>query len=117
MIPAGIGLFFNQSIVLETFQGVNSYGDIFAAPVTVTGCYVDDSRKLVRNKDGEQVISETTLYTSTANAALFTPDSRVTVPGASDDNLNPQRAARVIKVNTNDAGIPVMPNHTSVMLT
>jgi hypothetical protein len=110
--------FWVHTAAVETFAGVNGYGvDTFAAPVTIT-CLADDSRKLVRNAAGEQVISETTLYTSILNAALFTPDTRVTVLGDADnDELNPSQSARVIKVNGNDSGALNLPDHLAVSLT
>lgn len=93
---------------VEMFLGVNGYGeDIFAAPVSVV-CFLDDARKLVRNKDGEQVVSETTLATFPVNAPLFTADSKVTVNGAE---------SRVIKTKVGDSGDLDLPDYVAVSLT
>lgn len=102
--------FFVHTVTVETYQGVGSLGDVFAAPVTVAA-FVEDTRRLVRDKNGEQVVSETTLYTYLTNAALFTTNSRVTVAGA------PARAARVIRQNANDGGPLDLPDHLAVALT
>lgn len=112
--------FYVHTAIVETYEGTNGYGeDVFADPVTLdpadvsvhplgNGCWIDDSRKLVRNSTGEQVVSESTLYTYPSNAALFTPDSRVTVNGA---------VSRVIKVNSNTSGDLDLPDHVAVTLT
>lgn len=117
-----ISKFFVHTVTVQTWLGVDGYGENVYAKNTVTlappnGVFADDSRKLVRNKDGEQVVSETTIYTSTVNTALFVPDSLVWVNPASDDDLAPERAARVIKVNANDSGPLGLPDHVAVTLT
>jgi hypothetical protein len=61
---------FVHTVTVETFQGAGAYGDVFAAPVTLAppnGCWVDNARKVVRNKDGVEVVSETSVATSTVN--------------------------------------------------
>lgn len=112
--------FYVQTAIVETYQGTNGYGeDTFAAPVTLdpadvstrpdgNGCWIDDARHLVRTSDSEQVISESTLYTYPDNAALFTPNTRVTV----NDNVS-----RVIKTNLNTSGDLDLPDHVAVSLT
>lgn len=108
--------FFVHTASVETWLGTGSNGDIFATPVTVA-CFADDSRKLVRDKDKQQVISETTLYTSITHTALFVEGSRVTVLGDSDGDEPAGRAAFVIKVNANDSGTLDLPDHLAVSLT
>lgn len=100
--------FYVHAAQVEMFLGESGYGvDLFADPVTIA-CFADDSRKLVRNKDGEQVVSESTLYTYPINAPLFVADSRVTIDG----NLS-----RVIKTNNNTSGDLDLPDHVAVSLT
>lgn len=106
-VPAGIEDFYVHTITVETLLGTGPYGDVFAAPVTVTG-FLDGVRRLVRNSTGEQVVSESTFYTTPDKSGLFTPDSRVTADGA---------VSRVIKVNLNDSGPPGLPDHLAVTLT
>lgn len=114
-----ISRFFIHTATVETFQGTNGYGvDVFAAPVTVP-CLTDDARKLVRNVKGEEVVSETTLFTAAASGALFTTNSRVTIPttvDTADGDPLPPRVTRVIKVNVNDSGPLGLPDHAEVTL-
>lgn len=109
--------FFVHTAKVETYLRDNSNGAVYAAPVTVA-CFADDSRKLVRNGKGDQVISETTLYTSIDNAHLFAEKSRVTMQNDPDsDDLVPQRTALVIKINANDSGALDLPDYLAVSLT
>jgi len=117
MADTDLDAFWVHSASVETLTGSGAYGDVFAAAVVIA-CFVDDSRKLIRNTMGQEVVSESTLYTSILNSALFTPDSKVTVLGDADnDELTPARAARVIKVNANDSGGLDLPDHVAVSLT
>lgn len=106
--------FYVHTLTVETFTGTNGYGeDTFAAPFIITppeGCFIEPKRRLVRSSTGEQVISETTVYTYPANAALFKPGSRVTL----DDPENP---ARVITVSRFESGDLDLPDHVVVNLT
>jgi hypothetical protein len=100
-----------HTVTVETYLGTSGYGaDLFAAPVILFGgCLVESARRLVRDKDGNEVISETTLYTSPASLALFAPDSRVTtIDGAQ---------SRVIRAALADSGPLALPDHVSVTLT
>lgn len=78
-------------VTVETYTGDGAYGPIFAAPVTVK-VNVDQTRKLVRNPAGVEVVSEATLMVHPhpideatglllEAAALFAPESRVTIAG------------------------------------
>lgn len=89
-------------VTVETYSGEGAYGPGFAAPVTVK-VNVDQTRRLVRNTAGDEVVSEATLNIhpqprdeATGElldaATLFFPESRVTIDG---------RAARVIGVKAN----------------
>ena len=108
--------FYVHTATVEKFLGETGYGvDTFAPPVVLSpnnapanGVFADDSRRLVRNKDGEQVVSETTLYTYPAAAPYFTPDSKVTIDG---------KVSRVIKTNLNTSGDLDLPDHLAVTLT
>jgi hypothetical protein len=107
---------------VEKFLGKGSNGDLFGPAVILSpvasppnGVFADDSRKLVRSKDGSQVVSETTLYTSPVNAPLFVIGSRVTILGDTDD-LD-RRPAYVIKANSNTSGSLDLPDHVAVSLT
>jgi hypothetical protein len=85
---------FIHTATVETFTGTGSHGPGFAAPVTKAG-FAEDGRKLVRNATGQEVVSETTWFTSLDDAALYSTDSRVTING---------RVARVIIAKRRDLG-------------
>ena len=89
-------------VVVETYTGEGAYGPNFATPVTVK-VNVDQTRRLVRNSAGDEVVSESTLAVHPAPrdeatgllldaGTLFAPESRVTIDG---------RVARVIGVKSN----------------
>lgn len=117
MSKSDLDEFFVHTASVETYLGEGSNGSVYAPPVTVA-CFADDSRKLVRASATEQVISETTLYTSIDHVALFVEKSRVTMLNDPDgDDIVPQRSALVIKVNANDSGALDLPDHLAVSLT
>ena len=89
-------------VAVETYSGEGAYGPIFEASVTVK-VNVDQTRRLVRNTAGDEVVSESTLAVHPAPRdettralldamALFAPESAVTIAG---------RAAKVIGVKPN----------------
>jgi len=93
---------------VETYTGTTADGvDLYAAAVNVA-CYAEGQRRVVLNADGEQVVSETTLYADPASAATFAPLSRVTVLGDT---------SRVIRVNTFTSGALDLPDNIAVALT
>jgi hypothetical protein len=73
-IPARLLL---DSVSVETCIGVGAYGPIFAVAATVL-CKISNTRQLVRNSNGEEVVSEMTLYASPADESKFLPETRVT---------------------------------------
>lgn len=103
-----IDRFYVHTAKVETFTGAGAYGDVFAAPVTDTG-FLEGATRLVRDQSGQQVIAFSTWYTSVANAAHYTTDSKFTDPNG--------RVSRVITVNTNDSGSLGLPDHVAVSLT
>lgn len=98
--------FYVHKATVETWQGAGAYGDVYAAPVTVP-CFAEAKIQLVRGKDGQQVVSGSTLFMAAADGALFAPDSRVTVGG---------RVSYVITQNTNDAPGLDLPDHAAITL-
>jgi len=66
------------TVALETYSGESAYGPIYAASVNKT-CYVVPARRLVRNAEGLEVISEVTIHADPADEADFTAESRVTI--------------------------------------
>jgi hypothetical protein len=101
--------FWVHTVTVETYQGTTGDGTrTYAAPQQATG-FLEGKRRYVRGRDGDQVISESTLYGPTTLAALFTPQSRVTLP----DRATP---TFVITLNTNDSAGLGLPDHVAVFL-
>jgi len=89
-------------VAVETYSGEGAYGPVFAASVTVK-VDVDQTRRLVRNAAGDEVVSEATFAVHPQPrdettrglldaTTLFAPESAVTIDG---------RAAKVIGVKPN----------------
>lgn len=72
--------FFTTSASVETFTGAGASGDQYAAAVTVAG-HLDDALLRVQQSAGEQVVGRAVFIADIADAAKFTPQSRVTVDG------------------------------------
>ena len=68
------------TVAVETYTGEGAYGPVYASAVTVP-CNLDTTRRLVRNANGEESVSECTLYVHPDNAAAFAAQSRLTVGG------------------------------------
>jgi len=106
--------FYVHTATVETYAGSGAYGDVYNAPVLHSplntppdGVFAEAKRRLVRAKDGQEVVSETTLYMAPAQGALYVPDSRVTVGG---------KVSYVITQNVNDAPGLDLPEHAAVTL-
>lgn len=96
-----------DSVVVQTRSGGGSYGDTLADPVTVP-CLIDETRRMVRDASGQQVVSEATLTLhplsdtmaedGTAAGAnpmdLFTQGSEVTI----NDRTSEVLAAKELKL-------------------
>lgn len=103
----GLGIFYVHSVAVETFVGVGPYGDAYWEPRNVP-CFLDDGTHLVRNKNGEEVVSMTTIFADPQYADALIADSRVTANG---------RVAYVITVNSHDSGPLNLPDHVEAHLT
>ncbi len=92
-----------------TRTGNGAYGPVHADPVPIR-CVVDERRKLVRAADGNEVVSEATLYTLRQHLHIFEPESLVTLPTG--------RTASVISVaDRSDGGQFGVWQHLEVTLT
>lgn len=99
------GWLLRHTVTLEPYLGQSAAGPKYGPAVTVA-CFVDDTRRLVRNELGDQVISETTLYCVLDTDAPT--KSKVTVNG---------RQAWVIIAKRRDGGGLPTPDHLEVALT
>ena len=101
--------FYIHTVAVETLTGTSGYGeDLFATATDVVG-WMEESRRLVRDKDGQQVVSESTFYADPAHAAKFKADSRVTFEGV---------PSRVIRTSRHTSNTTLdLPDHIVVALT
>lgn len=103
--------FYVHTLTVATYRGTNGYGeDVYAAPFTIApplGCMIEPKRRLVRDQNGAEVVSETTIYTYPTHTARFVPGSRVTV--GTD-------VATVITVAVFETGDLDLPDHIVVNL-
>lgn len=60
-IPEVLYKLAGEDVTIEPYLGAGGAGDVYGPAVTVR-VIVDDKRKLVRNAQGDQVVSETTLF-------------------------------------------------------
>lgn len=79
-----------DAATVRTYQGDGGAGPVLAAAVPVSGKW-SLTRQLVRNAAGVEVLAELVGYVAPSAAALFPPESEVTVLG---------RTSRVISVST-----------------
>jgi hypothetical protein len=99
--------FYVHTVDVETFEGGGSWGESYT-PHPGLRCFIDDSRRLVRDGQGAEVVSETTITAPPEYAPLFTPGSRVILP---------HRAASVITVAVAESGGLDLPDHVEAALT
>lgn len=72
-----MGFYFNLFASHEVKTGADDFNQpIYAAPVNIP-CMIASKRKMVRSATGQEVISESTLYTDVS----VKPDDRITFDG------------------------------------
>jgi hypothetical protein len=70
-----------HTVTVETYEGVGANGATkLAAPVSVE-CWVEPGNKLVRNADGAEVVSSSSIHGPLDQSARFVVGSKVTVAG------------------------------------
>lgn len=94
-----------HTISVETWEGTGAYGDIYATAQDVR-CFVENARKIVRNTDGDEVVSETTIIGLLADAPKLVEKSKVILPGG--------RSSVVILKKDRDDGNLGAPQHVEV---
>lgn len=103
--------FWVHTITVETYKGQGSSGPVYAIPVSVTG-FLDTTADLARTGAVEEATSASSMfYTDPANAALFTPQTRVTSSALGGDGK-----ATVVKVNSLTSVGLGLPDHVEVAL-
>lgn len=101
VIPAFL---LRHTVSVEPLTGEGGNGPTYGPAATVR-CFRDDKRRLVRGRDGSEVVSETTLYMRPAEDCPV--GSRVTLPG---------RVSTAITSTRRDGGGLPTPDHLEVIL-
>lgn len=69
-----------DTVSVQTFLGTGAVGRVLADPVSVK-VKADSTRRLVRDSDGAEVVSELTLSVHPEDEARFTPESKLVYNG------------------------------------
>ena len=94
----------SHTITIEPHAGSGPYGDTWGPGVQVSPCFVDQSRRLLRDPGGSRVISGSTVY---APLGTVCPDrSRVTLPDG--------QQTLVISTARRDGGGLDVPEHLEI---
>ncbi|WP_181276005.1 hypothetical protein [Brevibacterium oceani] len=102
-----LALFWVHTTSVRTYEGSGPFGETYADPVDVP-CFIDNTRKLVRDQTGREVTSEATITGPVTKAAHFTPESLVTIDG---------NERTVLTVATHYSGSLDLPDHFEVTTT
>ena len=80
-------------VTFEPYEGDGAFGPVYGTAVTVLG-KVSMTRQLVRDAQGDEVVSEMTIYLDPADAAAFTADAHVSVDGYESRVISSAEQAR-----------------------
>ncbi|MEU7855259.1 hypothetical protein [Nonomuraea sp. NPDC049141] len=94
---------FTHEAVIEPFEGEGAYGPVHGAPFTER-CLVDDERRLVRNAEGSETVSDTTIF--------FPPQTHC--PEGSRVTVNGRTTTVIASHDRTGGGLPT-PDHTEVV--
>lgn len=98
------GFLLRHTVLVAPYEGQGAYGETYGPERTVR-CFIDDTRRLVRNTNGDETVSETTVLCRLGED--IPPESRVTVNG---------RVTTVIAVSRMDGGGLPTPDHLALAL-
>jgi hypothetical protein len=99
-----------HTVTVARYTGAGPEGDEHATPVADVACFVSEKRSLVRAANGEQVVSETTVFFPKTEADI-PPESLITI-GAPFT----ARTTTVIASSRHDGGGLPTPDHLEVAL-
>lgn len=74
------GFLLPHRVDVEPYEGTAAYGDLYGAKVPGVRCKIEDKRRQVRAANGEEVISETTVYARLSAQDTFKVGSKVQLP-------------------------------------
>lgn len=101
------GFLLRHEVIVEPYEGDSANGPLYGTPVTVR-CFLEEKRRMVRNKEGEQVLSGATFYCRLDAIADAPPQSLVTLPGGRQSEV-------ITQAPHNGGGLPT-PDHLEVSL-
>lgn len=99
--------FYVHTVTVDVVTSGGPWGDEVTTSEPLR-CFIDDSRSFVRDSNGTEVVSSTTITAPPEYAALFTPGASVHLPN---------RTASVIAVAVADSKDLDLPDHIEVSLT
>ncbi|MBG0830515.1 hypothetical protein HS041_22395 [Planomonospora sp. ID67723] len=94
-----------HTVTVEPLTGEGPYGPEYG-PAAEVRCFIDDKRRLVRDKTGAQVVSETTVFMPLATTCPV--GSRVTLPTGRESTV-------LTSLRRDGGGLPT-PDHLEVNL-
>lgn len=100
--------FYVHTVTVRTFVGDGAYGPVYDDSPALE-CFVVSKRQLVRNQNGDQVVSETTITAPIKHGHWFTPESEVTFTSGNK--------ATVISRGIAESGDLELPDHVAITLT
>ena len=101
--------FFIHQVTVKRWQGVTGRGPSYAATTTPMG-WVDDEQRLVRDADGNEVVSSTSVFLP-ATEANVPPKSLVTLPAVFGGGERP-----VLASSRAESGALDLPDHIELNL-
>lgn len=104
-----LGDFWVHQVTVETYLGTTGAGVKQYAAAVQADVFAERKRRLVRDGNGQQIVSESTLYGDVSLAPQFTPQTRVTLPAET-------KPTTVIVCAVNDSGDLDLPDHVAVAL-
>ena len=99
--------FYFHSVTVDVVTSGGSWGDT-VEPSQPLRCFIDEGRSIVRDSNGAEVVSSTTITFPPEYADLLNPGGTVHLP---------DRAAGIIAVSRADSGPLDLPDHIEVSLT
>lgn len=99
------GFLLRHTVTVERFLGDGPTGPTFG-PEDAVRCFVEDGVRLVRDREGREVVSTARVYT-TPDVAEVPAESRVAVAG---------RTTHVIAAHLRDGGGLPAPSHRELVL-
>jgi len=69
-----------ETVEISPRLGAGAEGVQYGEPQRIEGCMIDDSARLIRASDGNQIVSDTTIYVPTSRADAVELHARVKLP-------------------------------------